>query len=123
MRRWLLIFGVCVASPAWAQLPDAPAPNGANLFRNQCGVCHVLDPAAEPRQGPHLAGVVGRKPGSVAGFKYSTGYEKADFVWDPAHLDAYLENPQAVIPGSNMAYKQAKPETRAAIIAYLGEPR
>ena len=36
-------------------------------------------------------------------------------------LDAYLANPQAAIPGSNMAYRQPKAETRAAIIAYLKE--
>ncbi len=36
-----------------------------------------------------------------------------------AKLDAWLTNPQAVIPGAIMAYRQAKAETRAAIIAYL----
>ena len=46
---------------------------------------------------------------------------QADFVWDEARLDAWLTNPQAVIPGAVMAYRQAKPETRAAIIAYLKE--
>ena len=43
------------------------------------------------------------------------------FVWDDARLDAWLTNPQQVIPGAVMAYRQAKPETRAMIIAYLKE--
>ncbi|MHC2337287.1 hypothetical protein ACVIW0_006576 [Bradyrhizobium sp. USDA 4454] len=34
---------------------------------------------------------------------------------------AWLTNPQDVIPGAVMAYRQAKPETRAMIIAYLKE--
>ena len=51
----------------------------------------------------------------------SSGYAKADFVWDEPHLDAYLTNPQAVIPGSNMLYRQSKPQVRQAIIAYLKE--
>ena len=46
---------------------------------------------------------------------------QADFVWDDARLDAYLANPQAMVPGSIMAYRQPKAETRAAIIAYLKE--
>jgi len=48
-------------------------------------------------------------------------YSKADFVWDDARLDAWLTNPQQIIPGAVMAYRQPKPETRAAIITYLKE--
>jgi cytochrome c len=63
--------------------------------------------------------VYGRKPGALPDFHYSGNFKDADFVWDDAHLDAYLTNPQAVIPGSIMPYKQTKPAVRAAIIAYL----
>ena len=65
--------------------------------------------------------MIGRRAGSVDGFHYSAGFAKADFVWDDARLDAWITNPQAMIPGAVMAYRQAKPETRAAIIAYLKE--
>ena len=44
-----------------------------------------------------------------------------DIIDDDGKLDAYLANPQAMVPGSNMAYRQPKPETRTAIIAYLKE--
>ena len=126
-RNVLAVLGAVVGllivpMAARAQFPtEAAKPTPAALFRTQCGTCHVINPADGPRQGPPLAGVVGRKPGSVPGFKYSGNYASADFVWDAPHLDAYLENPQAVIPGSVMAYRQARAETRAAIIAYLGE--
>jgi len=125
IARYFWILGCLAAAPAHAQFaPEPSSPNGAALFRGQCGTCHVLESGGAARQGPHLAGVVGRKPGSVAGFKYSAGYEQAAFVWDPAHLDEYLTNPQALIAGSNMAYRQAKPEVRAAIISYLeSQPR
>jgi cytochrome c len=36
-------------------------------------------------------------------------------------LNAWLTNPQAMIPDALMAYRQSRPETRAAIIAYLKE--
>jgi cytochrome c len=119
-------FGLIGLVPAlaWAQIPaELPKPSPAALFRTQCGTCHVLNPADGPRQGPPLKGVVGRKPGAVEGFKYSGNYGAADFTWDPEHLDAYLADPQAVIPGSVMAYRQANPRTRATIIAYLQEQR
>ena len=52
-------------------------------------------------------------------YKYSAGFAAADWAWDADHLDPYLTNPQSVIKGGVMAYRQAKPEVRQAIIAYL----
>lgn len=113
-----------MAGTAVAQIgPAAEPPDGATLFRRQCATCHALDPSAPARQGPHLAGVIGRRAGSVAGFKYSAGYATAGFDWDEANLDPYLTNPQAVIPGSIMAYRQANAGVRKTIIEYLKEQR
>ncbi len=116
---------IAAATPsAWAQMPDAgtPAPpDGATLFRRQCGTCHSAKAGEGARQGPNLAGVVGRKAGASPGFHYSAGFAKADFVWDDAHLDAWLTKPQDVIPGTVMVYRQANPETRKTIIAWLQE--
>lgn len=64
---------------------------------------------------------MGRQAGSVAGFQYSPGYQTAGFAWDEEKLDPYLANPQAVIPGSNMAYRQGNAAIRRAIIEYLKE--
>lgn len=113
--------GVGLCAPAWSQGDSAAAPDGAALFQKQCGACHALDPSAPPRQGPMLAGVYGRKPGTVPGFHYSPGFANVEFVWDEPHLDAYLTNPQAVIPGAIMPYRQSKAPVRHAIIAYLKE--
>jgi cytochrome c len=112
-----------LAAGAQMPLPDdtAAPPDGATLFLNQCGTCHTVEHGAAPRQGPNLAGVVGRKAGSLPGFAYSEGFAKADWTWDAARLDAWLTNPQAIIPGAVMLYKQADPATRAAIIDWLKE--
>jgi cytochrome c len=109
------------AAGAQMTLPDdnAGPPDGATLFLNQCGTCHTVEHGAEPRQGPNLAGVVGRKAGRLPGFAYSEGFAKADWTWDVAHLDAWLTNPQAMIPGAVMPYKQADAATRKAIIDWL----
>jgi cytochrome c len=127
VRRWIFGFGVaCVlavtAAHAQFSVPAAPKPqSGETLFRNQCGTCHTLSAQEPMRQGPPLGGVFGRKPGSVAGFKYSQGFAAADFTWDDDHLDAWLTQPQKVIPGSIMVYKQANPATRRSIIDWLKE--
>ena len=102
-------------------MPAAKPPDGATLFKQQCATCHTTNLTDPVRQGPSLFNIVGRRAGSIDGFHYSAGFAKADFVWDEARLDAWLTNPQALIPGAFMAYRQAKPETRAAIIAYLKE--
>ena len=121
LLRYCFLFVLSIAATGVAQaqmvVPTA-APDGASLFRNQCGTCHSRV-TGEKRQGPNLAGVFGRKAGTVPDYKYSPGFADADFVWDGEHLDPYLTNPQAVIKGGVMGYRQADPDKRAAIIAYL----
>ena len=122
LRAGLLagLLGLAAMGVARAQFSvPASKPSPEALFRNQCATCHALNADAPARQGPNLAGVIGRPAGSAAGFKYSAGFAQAGFAWDAERLDAYLTNPQAVIPGSMMPYKQANADTRAAIISYL----
>ena len=73
--------------------------------------------------GAIIGGRVRTKPGSIAGFRYSPGYAKADFVWDDAHLDPYLTNPQAIIPDFIMLYKQRNADIPKAIIAFLKDQK
>jgi cytochrome c len=120
-------LGSCVAqlvvtiAVAQMPLPSAKPPDGTTLFKQQCATCHTTNLSDPVRQGPSLFKIVGRPAGKADGFRYSTGFTEANFVWDDTKLDAYLTNPQAMVPGSNMAYRQPKAETRATIIAYLKE--
>ena len=123
-----IMLGLCTAmvlvvqvADAQMPLPAAKPPDGATLFKQQCAVCHTLSLSEPMLQGPALVKIVGRPAGKVEGFKYSEALSNADFAWDETKLDAWLNNTQAVIPGVTMVYRQAKPETRAAIIAYLKE--
>jgi cytochrome c len=112
----IAIFGVATAQ---MPLPAAKPLDGAALFKQQCGTCHTLDLSEPIRQGPPLVKIIGRPAGKFAGFRYSPGLAQADFAWDETKLDTWLTNPQAFIPGVVMAYRQARPETRAVIIDYL----
>ena len=117
---WVIRTGPAIGQ---FQVPSLPPPDPATLFTNQCAVCHSLDPSDTPRQGPLLKGVFGRKAGSLPGFKYSPGFATAGFIWDEPHLNHWLADPQSVIPGAVMLYKQADPKVRLTIIQYLKEQR
>jgi cytochrome c len=112
---------VAKASVAQMPLPEAKPPDGPTLFKQQCATCHTSNLTDASRQGPTLFGIVGRRAGTLDGFHYSAGFAKADFAWDASRLDAWMTNPQQMIPGTVMAYRQTKPEVRSAIIAYLKE--
>ena len=125
VRRTILCAVAAAVPEARAQLPfDVPkpsAPSAASLFAGQCGTCHTVERGAAPRQGPNLAGVFLRRAGTAADFHYSPGFSRVTFAWDEAHLDAWLANPQKLIPGAVMLYRQADPTIRAGIIAWLKE--
>jgi cytochrome c len=111
---------VGVAS-AQMSLPAAKPADGAALFKQQCATCHTTNASDPPRQGPNLFNIVGRNAGTAEGFRYSAGFATAKFKWDEQKLDAWMTDPQAVIPGAVMPYKQSKSEIRTAIVSYLKE--
>ena len=122
--RYKLIgaFLVCATQASGWCLADGIDPAAAEAqFKKSCGTCHTVDPSAPPRQGPNLFGVVGRPAGSFDGFKYSPAFlaGKDGIVWDAANIDRWITDPQAMIPGVVMLYKQADPEKRHLVIEFL----
>lgn len=95
------------------------AERGRRMF-SECAVCHTVREDKQNRVGPNLYAIVGRQAGTVDDFAYSKAFEEADFVWDTASLDSFIENPQGFLKGNRMAYVgQRNAEKRAEIIAYL----
>jgi cytochrome c len=72
--------------------------------------------------GPSLAGIWGRKAGTVAGFtRYSKAFKQTDIIWDEHSLDAWLANPRGYLPGNRMTFRGLPDETRRRdLIAFLG---
>lgn len=86
---------------------------------NECRACHSLE-ANTHLIGPSLAGVVNRKIGTEASYRYSKSLKSADGIWDVSTLNKFLENPQAVFPGNRMPYSGlTNPAERKALIDYL----
>lgn len=113
----LALVGAVIAM-AGAAHAEGDAAKGKKVFR-KCAACHNLDPAKK-KIGPHLSGLIGRKIGTVAGFKYSKAMQAADIVWDEKTLDSYLVKPKQFLKGTKMAFAGLKKEQdRADLIAYL----
>lgn len=112
-----MIAGFVAGAPARAQ--DVSA--GERLFKRHCGICHIAEKDSTRRlQGPNLFGLVGRKAGTVEGFRYSEANKKSGIVWSAETLDPYLADPRGVIKGTIMAFVGVKkPDERKAIIDYL----
>jgi cytochrome c len=117
--RWAIVMVGLVAAnlPSSAMAADPAA--GKAMFTSTCSICHSVQPGKN-MVGPSLAGVVGRKTGSVPGFHYSPANQNAHLTWDEATLDKYLRSPRTTIPGTTMTYGGLKDDTkRADLIAYL----
>jgi cytochrome c oxidase assembly protein subunit 11 len=94
--------------------PDAA--HGRELFAERCTACHALD---SNKLGPMLAGVVGRKAGSPAGYHYSTALKTAGLVWSTDNLNRWLADPPTFIPGVKMPVRVLDAPSRRDIVAYL----
>lgn len=113
-----LASGAAVASAAPAAGDGA---KGKAVFA-RCTVCHTVE-AGKNKLGPSLAGVVGRKAGTVAGFNYSAAMTASGMVWSSDALDKYLASPRTAIPGNKMIFAGLpNPADRANLIAYLQKP-
>jgi cytochrome c len=71
------------------------------------------------REGPRLAGVYGRKAGSLPGFTYSAGLKHSGVTWTDATLEKWLSDPDLMVPDNNMSFSVPKAEERRDLIAYL----
>jgi cytochrome c len=106
-----------LAAPGLAAA-EGDAAAGAKIF-NRCKACHSLE-AGENRVGPSLHGVIGRRAGSAAGYKYSEAMKLYGVVWDAESLGAYLEAPRKLVPGTKMSFPGLKKaDDRANVIAYI----
>lgn len=110
-----VVFAVINGGAALAQ----DAKRGEKLF-NECAACHSPDRAAKDTIGPSLHGVVGRKAGDGAEFRYSPAMKRSGITWSADTLNTFISDPQKLVPGNRMPYS-GLPEAkdRADLIAYL----
>ena len=109
------------AADEFSAMVDAADPaKGKDAFEI-CAACHAIGPDEPTLIGPTLWQVEGRDIASVEGFAYSPGFKTTDVVWDEAHMDQFIANPNSLFPGNNMATFAglSNESDRKAIIDYL----
>ena len=95
---------------------------GEKVFK-RCKACHYAD-KEKNKTGPYLVDVIGRKAGSIDGYKYSKAMRESQLVWDEATLTAYLKAPKKFLKGTKMAFAGLKKEADIKnVIAYLKTPK
>jgi cytochrome c len=75
--------------------------DGQTAFNTSCRTCHTMK-EGDNRQGPSLAGIMGRKAGSLPGFNYSPSMKQSGITWDEATLDQFIADPEQVVHGNTM---------------------
>lgn len=98
-----------------AEADPAAGENRAGI----CKACHSTAKGAADSIGPNLWGVVGRPVASRPGFNYTPALKAFGGNWTYQRLDAFLKDSAALVPGTAMAQRFAKPEQRAQLLAYL----
>ncbi len=112
------MLAIALAASSMAASLDDP------VFK-PCAGCHEIGPGAKHKVGPHLDAIVGRKAGSIDGFKYSKamkGAGEGGLAWDEKSLDAYIAKPRDFIPGNRMSFRgMEKAEARAELVKWIVE--
>lgn len=85
MKKTLMIASAAVLVIGGFTATEAMA--GAE---SKCKTCHTFDKGGNNRMGPNLFGIVGRKAGSLEGYKYGDYLKNADFTWDEERLKAWI---------------------------------
>jgi cytochrome c len=93
----------------------ADAAHGEALY-DGCEDCHSLD---ANDFGPRHRGVFGRKAGTQPGYRYSEALKASGLTWNDQTLDAWLADPQKLVPGAKMFYHLKRAQDRADIIEFL----
>jgi len=116
LAAMLTATGFVLAATAAQAAGDAKA--GETLFKQRCQMCHSGSPGHPSMLAPDLHGVGGRKAAST-GFTYSPALKKSGLTWTQANLDAFLTNPQKLVPGTRMVVSISNPKDRADVVAYI----
>ena len=125
MRAWVAVAGLVLA--ACGEAAEAPetvvvaaetggggaAPADALMARGErlwmrCRACHTLEEGKPHSTGPNLWGMYGEAAGAEPGFRYSQALVDSGLVWNAETVDAWLERPSALVPGTSMVFAGLK---------------
>ncbi|HKS54773.1 MAG TPA: PQQ-dependent sugar dehydrogenase, partial [Steroidobacteraceae bacterium] len=97
------------------------ASGGAAQFATACSGCHRIHDGFSHRLGPDLYQLLDRGVAGARNFDaYTPALKKLGGDWDEQRLNEFLRDPQAVAPGTSMAFPGiADDKQRAQIVEYV----
>ena len=116
-------LGLLALLPLARPSAHADPVRGERVFQ-RCYACHSVVAGEENLPGPSLRCVLGRRAGTVPGFRYSPAMLGAGaaqgLVWTRDTLDVFLVDQQRLVPGTVMWIPPlAIPDDRRDLIDYL----
>jgi cytochrome c2 len=117
MMRTTYVAAIVLAMAVTARA-EGDAARGQKAYED-CIACHPVEPGVHGI-GPSLAGIIGRKAGAVADYRYSRALRRSGITWTAEALDTFVADPQASVPANRMPYAgMTDAAARADLIAYL----
>ena len=97
------ISHLCVAAGLLAMASDQALANeeigaGQEIYQAQCSACHSNQPGVNGI-GPSLAGVAGRKAGSLQGFHFTPALTGSGLTWNTNTFIQFLADPSQARAG------------------------
>ena len=116
--RTLIVLLAVSLMPVAAANAQGGVARGEKLYE-ECRACHLTETGA-PGVGPSLRGVFGRRAGALEDFRFSPALKRSGITWNAQTLDAYVADPQKLVPANRMPYA-GMPEARdrADLIEYM----
>jgi len=116
-------LGLLALLPVARFAAHADPVRGERVFQ-RCYACHSVLAGEENLPGPSLRCVLGRRAGTLPGFRYSSAMIDAGsargLVWTRATLDTFLVDPRGLVPETAMSIPGLPAaEDRRDVIDYL----
>ncbi len=118
MKKMLMIASATTILLSGFAITEAVA-----AAESKCKSCHTFDQGGKKKSGPNLFGIMGKKAGTVEGYKYGSYLKGADFTWNEENMRAWLADSKAVAKAAGaktkMGKQKIKGEKADKLIAFL----
>lgn len=89
---------------------------GKKTFK-KCKACHTIEKGGANKVGPNLWNVIGRKKGSVSGFKYSPAMLEKGGNWSYEDFVTFVHKPKKFVLKTKMSFAGIKDSAELANLA------